>query len=161
MATGGKKGQRKAKKARYLVNKAGSSTKGKNSKKTGGFNTAKHIAARQAKHKELLQTQSNLSMQRANMLEEVHRKFSDFSHSKLRHMFGTLNIHRMQDILNDSYFNAAWYKNRNALTEAKQVIVRQVKRGKFFKRLDKKSKKLRAEKSGKVPTVPDSSNEGN
>lgn len=159
MATGGKKGQRKGKKTRYLANKAGASAKGKNSKKTGGFKTAKLIAIRQAKHKELLQVQSGRSMQRANMLEEVHHKFSDFSHSKLRHMFGTLNIHRMTDILNDSYFNAAWYKNRNALAEAKQVIVKQVVRhGKFF---SKKNKKLRAEKSGKVSTVPDSTNEGN
>ena len=161
MATGGKKGQRKGKKARYLKNKAGSSTKGNNSKKTGGIITARHTAERQAKHQSLLQHQSNASFQRANMLEEVHQKFPGKTHSQLRKNFGTLNIHRMTAILNDSYTNAAWYKNRNALAEAKQVIVRQVKRGKFFKRLDKKNKKFSDKKSGKVQAVPDSSNEGN
>lgn len=130
------KGTHAAKKAKYQAHKAGSSKKGKNKKQTGGTITMKNKATRAVRHQKNCAKKQILSERRLDMLEQVKSKFSGMKQSELFRKFGTLNIRRMTDILDDTYQDAEWFlaraARRKANAEAKRKVGR--KHVKFHKR---------------------------
>ena len=117
-----------------------------------GVRTKKRKAARAEKHLIRLENDQHLKAIRLGMLENVKTRFRGKTHKQLRRLFGTLNVRRMKDILDGTYENEDWFKNRAALQEARKKIQKKIRRRRF-KRREKKDKRPpgTARKTGKTP----------
>lgn len=127
----------------------------------GAINNKKNDERREKKHKTLISQQISLKEERLNLLADVKLKYPNTSHSRLRARFGTLNIHRMKDILNDTFETAKWYINRQALLEArrhKPIAKSQVRYVKFKKKENKRGTPKGT--TGKVQEVPNGPDDG-
>lgn len=155
------KGRRVAKKESYKARKAGSSRKGSNKKQTGGKITLRNKARKIETHARKMEKVIAKRDERLNLLEKVKAKYPNRRIGDIQKQFGTLNIHRMTDILDDTYHNKAWYLARIAKKDAEKIELANKKRtkknGKFAKhRKNKDSKKPR-----KVQKVHDGRDSGN
>lgn len=103
-----------------------------------------------------LENQASRRAARESMLENIHLKFRGKSDHQLRKMFGTLNVHRMTDILNDTWESSTWFKNRAALRIIKLESVRVIHAKKpHFKKFQKSNKKNKPTiTDGQVQEVP-------
>jgi hypothetical protein len=111
----------------------------------------------------LLQKAQDKKEERLRLLEELYIKFAGKSKHWLNKKFGTLNIHRITSILNDSWEKSHWFTNRLALKEARKSAVKKIqiqeyhaehkkKHNKFQKNPDKKFNKPQIQQ---VHTGPD------
>jgi len=144
--SGGKKGQRIAKKASYQARKAGSTLKGKNRKQTGGVITMKNKARKQKIHAKRMETVAAKHDERLTLLEQVKSKFPNRRIGDIQKQFGTLNINRLTDILDETYHEKIWYLARIAKKKTEKDRLnkqkKQVKKnGKFAKHRKNKDDK--------------------
>lgn len=145
---GGKKGERKAKKADYVARCSGASRKGRNKKKTGGIITSKNKARRKAKHEKLVGILAEKKSKRLELTDEAKTQLRKRA-GDLQKKFGTLNINRLTDVLNGTYETSDWYLVRVARNQANEEAKRERKR---FR------KKPRKNKVRKVPKGRDKRN---
>lgn len=89
--------------------------------KLGHQNFESNKKRREVRQEYVLRTAQILKSQRLSMLEKIHAKFPGKSSSWLRKQFGTLNIHRMESILNDAWENSSWFLNREAIKAARRA----------------------------------------
>lgn len=139
---GGKKGEGKAKKMDYLKRSSGSAIRGKNKKKTGGFITSKNKARRKAKHIKLVAKLAERKSVRLELTEKILER-SQVRIGDLKKRYGTLNIRRLTDILDNTWRDSDWFKTRIA----RKTAIKEAKREER-KRL---RKKFRKNKLRKVP----------
>lgn len=153
----GKKGARIARKASYQARNAGASRTGKNKKKRGGVITMKNKARKQKAHAKRMEAVAVRKSDRLDLLEKVKAKYPNRRIGDIQKLFGTLNITRMTDILDDTYHEKMWYLARVAKKEAekerlKEAKAKRVKKnGKFTKRGKNKGYK-KPEKVQKIPS---------
>lgn len=114
---------------------------------------------RAQRHAMLLSKQAASKDKRLTMLTKIKAMYPEKTNRALRKMFGTLSIHRMEDILNDSYQNSNWYKNHQAIKEARR-LARQVNHARFKSIRRNKQSKVRNRISIKIQEVPNGSNAG-
>lgn len=145
---------------------------GKGKTKNAGIGHTNYEAnkARRAERQAILLNEAQSKKEeRLQLLEKVYAKFTGKSKHWLRKRFGTLNIHRMKSILNDTWETASWFLNRLALKEARNAAARDIrerrshaehkrKRNKFRKNFEKKSSKPQRQ-TQTIPAGPDQGTE--
>lgn len=141
-------------------------SKGKSSKKgkVGHLNFEKNKARRSEKQERYLNDQQSMKQLRERLLVDVKAKFAHNSPHMLRKQFGTLNINRMSDILNDSWISSDWFKNREALKLAKIAesvrILNEKKDKPPSHKFQKSDRKNSNNQRNQVQEVPDGSTIG-
>lgn len=116
---GGKgSGAHAAKKAKYAAHKVGAARKGNNKKQTGGTITMKNKAARMQRHQRMMAKQQSKKDERLELLGQLISKSTNTKIGELSKKYGTLNIRRLTDILNNVAEDSSWYKARVARKEA-------------------------------------------
>jgi hypothetical protein len=121
--------------------------------KVGHQNYEANKKRKAERHAKYLHTAQNKKDNRLELLEKVQAKFTGKSHHWLRKKFGTLNIHRMKTILDDTWETSSWFLGRIALKVARMTAAREIrewrhhadkhkrKHNKFQKNFEKKSAK--------------------
>lgn len=148
MAKAGGNGKKSSpsEKASYLARSAGASRKGKNKKKTGGTITMKNKARKQKAHAKRMEKAAARRDERLTLFEQVKAKYPNRRIGDIQKQFGTLNIKRMTDILDETYHEKVWYLARVAKKEAEKDQLKEQKKrvkknGKFAKRRKNKNGK--------------------
>lgn len=98
-----------------------------------------------AKHRRKINKQVELSEERLALVDSCKAKLG-YGSVRLQRLIGTLNIRRLSEVMNDTYLDADWFKDRQKRKEAKNEIQRPKKREK-----SKKLRKFFQKKANKVP----------
>ena len=100
----------------------------------------KNKALKTAKHKKKLSIQADLSKKRQSLLAEAIEKTRK-SEYKLKREFGTLNIHRLTQIVDGTYKDSNWYKLRVKKRDEKNDVRKVANKSKKTKNKHQKRKK--------------------
>lgn len=115
------KGKHTARVRKYNERKIGS-TKAPNGKSRGGNITMRLKTKRAERHERKIASQRANKRERELLTKEAMEAHRAKKVGDLKKEFGTLNIHRLKDIINNTFYHTAWYKARLAKKAAQRKL---------------------------------------